>query len=141
MKKVFFATLAIAILSMFLPFSAQAAGADQDPVVGSWYISFYDPAVAVDEAYQLSVFIMNNDYSISSAVIDIKKDGTVGGKYYGTIGLWTKSDGKYLYTVPGSNSIEIKYENDTLLFPVNGAYYRLRRLETANYTTDYMPIE
>ena len=133
MKKLFVIFLCLAFL---LP---SASLADQDPIIGTWYIDYETADKGDDQSdllFWINIFHFTEDGKIISSKYDIGRDFVTTVHDYKTIGLWYKEDGQYYVNISLSGAKEIYWEDDTLFFPVTDIYVRIRRMEKANFVFD-----
>ena len=131
----------ILILALFLP--AAALAADQDPIVGAWYIMldynempFEDDGSVTGKNYMLYVLIFEESGTISG----FSGESVQGIGFYGTgstLGTWMNVDGVYAATIAGIGTSRPTIEDDRLILRMAGrVHYSMRRLEIGSWTDD-----
>ena len=134
MKRCFLLIICLLILACSIAY------ADSSEIIGSWYACTSINDIMDDYFFEINLFFIRKDFMVTSATIDFKTNGEVIDKFYGDIGMWSKDENRYYYLIPGNGSIEMYIEDGCLLFPINDAYYRLRKLQSLDVFNDYIKI-
>ena len=122
----------VLILALALPALALA---DQDYIVGSWYVcsGFMD---SPDEYLEIDTIHFTPDGNIIGNRYTLTTSGITSCKDYSIIGLWTKENDRY-YINMGSGPEEIVLESNTMFFPSSKSYkLRYIKMRPINYVID-----
>lgn len=127
------------ILALAVP---AAVAAENDPIVGGWYIMLdyndmpYDDTLADGKNYMIYMLFFEESGTISG----FSGESIQGAGFYGygsTLGTWLKNGDGYTVNIIGIGISNSTIENDRLiLFASDNIYYSMRRLDWGSWEND-----
>jgi len=129
----------VLILALAVP---AAVAAENDPIVGGWYIMLdynhmpYDDTLADGKNYMIYTLFFEESGTISG----FSGESIQGTGFYGygsTLGTWLKNGDGYTVNIIGIGISNSTIENDRLiLFASDNIYYSMRRLDWGSWEND-----
>ena len=130
----------IMILAFLLP---AAAMAEEDPIVGAWYL-YFDSNVSPEfkqnfgNDFIVSVYLFMKDGTILMTETDIL-DGS-SQPMFGSAGKWSKETKDYKYSIVGLGEGKLFLEDERMNLQLNGttSYMQFRKMYPFNPYQDYI---
>lgn len=132
------------ILIVVLAVPASALAADQDPIVGSWYM-YYEKSLSPEFAdlfqnsdFVVCVYIFTEDGSIVCTESDIT--GKSGNPIISAAGKWSNENGEYSYSIVGLGTGKALIDEESILVQLQNSnlYMKFRKLIPFDFYADYV---